>query len=100
MPEYRVQHTTAINVTVGDKVISGPFATDAEAWAWIDRQTIARPATQWRGCPQFIPIAADADFWRAWRDNPAAMKRDGYRVAKTSDGKWKAWIERGEKVTA
>jgi hypothetical protein len=40
-----------------------------------------------------IPIPADAAFWRAWRDNPKAMRTDGYGVEKTKDG-WRAFITR------
>jgi hypothetical protein len=36
---------------------------------------------------------ADDAFWRCWRDNPRAMKRDGYRVKKIN-GEWRVWIER------
>lgn len=40
-----------------------------------------------------IPVRLDEAFWKAWRENPDAMRADGYRVQKVG-GKWRAWIER------
>jgi len=92
-PDYQVQHDdSGINVVVGAEVISGPFSTDAEARSWIDRQMIDRRSAKWSG-RKVTPITPDSAFWRAWRDNAKAMKSDGYRVGKTDDGKWKAWLE-------
>ena len=34
---------------------------------------------------------ADAAFWRAWHDDPKAMRDSGYRVRKTEKG-WRAFI--------
>jgi hypothetical protein len=75
-------------------MVAGPFGCNADAWRWIDRQTVARRSEQWRSVKQIVPVTPDAAFWRVWHDNPAAMKRDGYRVSRTSAGTWKAWIER------
>ena len=37
-----------------------------------------------------IPI--DEAFWRAWNENPAAMRASGYFVRKTKNG-WNAFIK-------
>jgi len=34
---------------------------------------------------------ADAAFWRAWHDDPKAMKDSGYSVRKTPKG-WRAFL--------
>jgi hypothetical protein len=42
-----------------------------------------------------IPVQLDEAFWKAWRENTAAMKAAGYRVRKDDrSGRWTAWIER------
>jgi hypothetical protein len=72
-PDYRNEHgDSGIDVMVGEKIVSGPFTTDAEAWRWIDRQTVARRSEQWSQCKTIVLTPVDSAFWRAWRDNPAA----------------------------
>jgi hypothetical protein len=44
---------------------------------------------------QIIPINIDQTFWKAWKDDPQAMREAGYRVKKDDrSGRWIAWIER------
>jgi hypothetical protein len=65
----------------------------AMRWAQAAKRDQANAAAL-RGPKQIIPIAIDQTFWKAWRDDPAAMKAAGYRVTKDRAGRWRAWIER------
>jgi hypothetical protein len=42
---------------------------------------------------QSITIPTDEAFWRAWKEDPEAMRASGYRVRK-ENGQWHAWFER------
>lgn len=41
---------------------------------------------------EFKVVPATEDFWRAWRENPQAMRDAGYQVRKTPGG-WQVTIE-------
>jgi hypothetical protein len=62
-------------------------------WEKANKREKSSPAPE-----QFQPVKTDAAFWRAWKDDPDAMRASGYRVRKTKDG-WRAFIELGRQVT-
>jgi hypothetical protein len=66
--------------------------TKPRNWDYLNKQARKRarnsvPVTS-------IPVETDAAFWRAWRDDPKAMRDSGYRVRKTAAG-WQAFILQG-----
>jgi hypothetical protein len=42
---------------------------------------------------QITRVPIDQTFWKAWRDDPKAMRAAGYHVRKDRNGRWQAWIE-------
>ena len=62
----------------------------AERVAAIDERNYRVPPAS-----RFVEIEANALFWKRWHGNKSEMKRLGYSVEKTIDGKWKAFIHYG-----
>ena len=58
----------------------------------IEYEAVTARAAQGEAAPTATALRSDFPVLSA------AVKRDGYRVSKTSDGKWTAWIERGTEM--
>jgi hypothetical protein len=61
-------------------------------WRRVGWETKMREHAHGRA-KEIIAVPIDALFWKAWQDDPKAMREAGYRVRKVG-GRWQAWIER------